>query len=193
MKKHPMTEGPILMWNAASVQGAKNWDAWLLLEWKLFLQKTMDDLGYRPLAVGGDWDDLTYAICCDLDLPDLVGKTDLGTLIELLKLAPAYIGFSSGLNVIRTILNKPAMALWPSHQNDLRNSWAPPEMLESRRYVSSLYHPLDYVWAVARRFLNQCSHEAALANSGNGILDSPPQLEGVSDEQATTSGGKGEL
>src|SRR5919108_2719744 len=95
MSKHPMGTGPVVAVSCASYQGAEAWKAWGLREWTDFLRRVMA-LGWRPLVIGGDWDDLSYAVACDLDLPDLVGKMSIGVAIEVLKLVPAYIGFSSG-------------------------------------------------------------------------------------------------
>lgn len=161
---HPMKEGPVVGFSCASYKGADAWDTWGREKWVDFLKRVMD-LGWRPLAVGGGWDDLTHTVACELDLPDTVGKTSVTEMIAQMGYLDAYIGFSSGMNVIRTVLNKPAMALWPCNdkcdQKELSRSWAPPHMLESDRYVASIWRPVADVWPVAKHFLRICEKELA--------------------------------
>lgn len=162
---HPMSEGPVVGFSCASYKGADAWDTWGREQWIDFLKRIMA-MGWRPLAVGGGWDDLTYTVALELDLPFTVGKTSVTEMIEQMNYLDAYIGFSSGMNVIRTVLNKPAMALWPCNkkmdQKELSRSWAPPHMLESGRYEAVMWNPVDDVWPVARRFLRLCEKELAL-------------------------------
>ncbi len=162
---HPMKEGPIVGFSCASYKGSDAWDTWGRPQWIDFLKRIMG-IGWRPLAVGGSWDDLTYTIACELDLPYTVGKTSVPEMIEQMGVLDAYIGFSSGMNVIRTVLDKPAMALWPCNakcdQKELSRSWAPPHMLESGRYVASIWRPVDDVWPVAKHFLRGCERELSV-------------------------------
>lgn len=180
---HPMKEGPVVGFSCASYKGSDAWDTWGREQWVEFLKRIMT-LGWRPLAVGGSWDDLTYTVALDLDLPHTVGKTSVTEMIEQMAILDAYIGFSSGMNVIRTVLNKPAMALWPCNQKcdqkELSRSWVPPHMLESERYVASIWRPVNDVWPVAKHFLRRCEDEvgaASLVNeypngyNGNGVTD----------------------
>ena len=161
---HPMKDGPVVGISCASYKGSDAWKTWGQDEWCDFLCRVMD-LGWRPLLVGGGWDDLTYSVACELDLPSTVGKTSVPQMIEQMDMLDAYIGFSSGMNVIRTVLNKPAFALWPCNekidQKDLSTSWAPPEMLEQERYVAVTWRPVREVWPVAKRFLLRCQQELA--------------------------------
>lgn len=161
---HPMKEGPIVGISCASYRGSEAWQTWRREKWVDFLKRVMA-IGWRPLLVGGNWDDLTYAVACELDLPSTVGKTSVPQMIEQMRLLDAYIGFSSGMNVIRTVLDKPAFALWPCNekcdQKELSTSWAPPGMLESERYVAVTWRPVNDVWPVAKRFLGRCQQELA--------------------------------
>lgn len=161
---HPMKEGPIVGISCASYKGSDAWRTWGREEWIDFLKRVMT-LGWRPLLVGGGWDDLTYTVACELDLPSTVGKTSVPQMIEQMALLDSYIGFSSGMNVIRTVLNKTAFALWPCNdrcdQQLLSTSWAPPKMLEEERYVAVTWRPVNDVWPVAKRFLNRCQLELA--------------------------------
>lgn len=158
---HPERSGPIVGISCASYRGAEAWHTWGLDEWKDMLRR-MISIGWRPVIVGGSWDDLSYACACDLELPELVGKTPPGAgLIAIMDMVDAYVGFSSGLNVVRTMLNKPALALWPEHQIELSRSWAPPHMLESNRYVASQWLEPRKVWPVVKSFLRLCEREQA--------------------------------
>jgi hypothetical protein len=165
---HRMKDGPVVGISCASYKGSEAWSTWKREEWIDFLKRVMV-LGWRPIMVGGSWDDLTYSVACELDLPSTVGKTSVSQMIEQMGLLDAYIGFSSGMNVIRTVLNKPAFALWPSNdrvdQQQLSTSWVPPEMLESERYVGVTWRPVKDVWPVAKRFLNRCQQELAATES----------------------------
>lgn len=161
---HKMKDGPVVGISCASYKGSEAWQTWRKEEWIEFLKRVMA-IGWRPLLVGGGWDDLTYAVACELDLPSTVGKTSVPQMIEQMGILDSYIGFSSGMNVIRTVLNKPAFALWPCNdrcdQQLLSTSWAPPKMLEEERYVAVTWRPVDDVWSIAKRFLNRCQQELA--------------------------------
>jgi hypothetical protein len=159
---HPMKEGPIVGISCASYRGAEAWQTWGKEEWCDFLRRVMD-LGWRPLLVGGGWDDLTTVIACELDLPFTVGRTSVPQMVEQMNHLDSYIGYSSGMNVIRTVLNKPAFALWPDNdrcdQSRLMWSWAPPQMIESGRYQAQTWRPVADVWPVAKYFLRRCEKE----------------------------------
>jgi hypothetical protein len=164
MASHPMKEGPIVGISCASYRGAEAWRSWQLDSWIEFLTRVMER-GWRPVLVGAGFDDLTYAVACDMNLPSTVGKTNMGQMIWQMNLLDAYVGFSSGMNVIRTIWNRPAMAIWPDFdgfsQAHLARSWVPPHMLESHRYEAALWRPVKDVWPVAKRFLDTCERELA--------------------------------
>jgi hypothetical protein len=172
-KGHPMEDGPVVGISCASYKGADAWDTWRREQWVDFLKRVMA-IGWRPLMVGGGWDDLTYSVACDLDLPYTVGKTSVPQMIEQMALLDSYIGFSSGMNVIRCVHNKPAMALWPCNprcdQKELSTAWAPPKMLEDERYVAMSWLPVDDVWPVAKAFLRRCEREIVKSN-GKGAED----------------------
>lgn len=158
LPRHPMKEGPVVGISCASYRGAEAWKTWAREDWVAFLKKIMA-FGWRPLIIGGSWDDLSFAVACELEIPDLVGKTNAGECIELLKLLDGYIGFSSGLNVVRTVLNKPALAWWPDFQKELSTAWAPPDMLMSDRYIAFPYRRVEDAWPVAKHFLKVCEVE----------------------------------
>lgn len=150
---------PLVGVSCASYRGSEAWKTWDRSDWTNFLSQVIAH-GWQPVIVGGFWDDLSSGVAAALDLPDLVGRTDVGEMVEILRLLDAFITFSSGLNVIRTVLDKPVMALWPDFQRELSTAWCPPAMLASGRYVAALYRdPVIDVWPVARRFLEICGEE----------------------------------
>lgn|SRR5262245_8534529 len=141
--------------SCASYRGSEAWRTWSRHEWKELLTR-LKAVGWNPVLLGGFWDDLTFNVARELSLPDLVGKTNTGECIALLDLLDSYIGFSSGLNVIRTVLNQPAFALWPDHQEKLATSWVPPHMLHTRRYNWSLYKDVGLIWPLVYDYLMVC-------------------------------------
>lgn len=124
--------------SAASYRGSEAWDTWRAPKWNRFLDLVKEIVGERCLFVllGGFWDDLTFSLSKRDDACELVGKTSVAQAYELHKLLDGYVGFSSGLGVLATLLSKPTVMLWPNHQVDLSNSWAPPEMLKNRSYLA---------------------------------------------------------
>lgn len=176
MAEHPMKDGPIVGISCASYRGAEAWKTWQIEDWKDMLRRVMS-IGWRPLLLGGNWDDLTYAVACDLELPDIVGKTNVPQMVAVMEALDSYLGYSSGMNVIRTVLDKPAMALWPDFQNELRDSWAPSEMLESHRYVSHLWRDPKQVWPVAKAFLRQCERELTHSKANGHMVAEDAHVE----------------
>lgn len=145
--------------SCASYQGSAAWNTWDKDTWIGYLSRIKAE-GWEPILIGGGWDDLTTEVADALDVECFVGRTSIGVCVEMLRELEAYIGFSSGLNVIRTVLDKPAMAFWPHHQQDLMNSWVPPDMLENRRYVARPWAPVEDVWGTTMRYLRLCGDEA---------------------------------
>jgi hypothetical protein len=137
--------------SCASYRGAKAWKTWELLEWTDFC-KTLLAEGFGLIFLGGRWDDLTDAVALEFtEWPNLVGKTSFATACALHQMVPWYVGFSSGLGIIRTVLRQNCMMLWPEHQQPLSTSWADPEDLETRRYVVSPYVALNTVTKIFLR------------------------------------------
>lgn len=148
------TAGPVVGISAASYRGAEAWKTWGRSEWTAVLRAVLHQ-GWTPILLGGFWDDLTSALADELKIPNLVGKTSVGEMVAIQDLLDAYVGFSSGLGIIRTVLNKPALMLWPAHQLELSTAWAPPHMLESRRYVACQWDNADAPRQI-QQFLNRC-------------------------------------
>ena len=161
---------PLIGISCASYRGSEAWRTWDREEWVKCLSAIIGE-GWTPVLIGGSWDDLTSAVFDTLEEkhPDaifsVVGKTHFGEVTEMLRSFDSYFGYSSGLNVIRTVLNKPAMALWPDYegfsQEALSRSWAPPHMQEweSGRYIARLWRPFPEVWPTLKRYLRTCSDE----------------------------------
>lgn len=127
--------------SAASYRGAKAWKTWSSTEWVELCEKIIDD-GYNICLMGGKWDDLTDMVGDYLPedrVLNLVGRTTFGEACAVHKMIDFYIGFSSGLGIIRTVLDLPTMMLWPGFQQPLSTSWADPEDLESKKYMAMPY------------------------------------------------------
>lgn len=169
---------PTIGISCASYKGAEAWRTWKAPEWVDMIRR-IRATGWHPILLGGWWDELTNDVFYDLtenhgmkeneDISCIVGKSSMGEAVEILKRLDSYLGYSSGLNVIRTVLNRPAMAFWPDFegfsQQKLMCSWAPPHMQEweTGRYVARLWRPVDDVWNAVLRFLRVCDAERGSA------------------------------
>jgi hypothetical protein len=149
---------PLVGISAASYRGSEAWSTWNRLQWTEAL-KAIIAHGWNPVLLGGGWDDLTYSLAETLSLPDLVGKTSIAEAVCVQRKLDSYIGFSSGLGVIRTVLNKPAFMLWPDPQWPLSTAWPPLDMILNRRYVASLWHSVPDVLSIMLPFLDRCLEE----------------------------------
>jgi len=153
---------PIVGISCASYRGAEAWKTWKSEQW-IELLKLVIDMGWQPVMMGGSWDDVTEDVAEALRLPCFVGKTHIGTAVEMHKLMRAYIGFSSGLGIMRVCMKLPTIMLWPDgrdgtpDQRPLSTSWAPPEMLESRKYVARPWAEVASVWPTVRSFLERAA------------------------------------
>lgn len=139
--------------SCASYRGSEAWKTWGRTEWCDIVRRVLRD-GWQPVLLGGFWDDLTRSVAHTLDIPDLVGKTNVGEGVALLNKLDAYIGFSSGLGVVRTVLRKGALMLWPEFQLKLSTSWAPPEYFESGKYVALPWCSTDDAWVSIKQYLD---------------------------------------
>jgi ADP-heptose:LPS heptosyltransferase len=131
--------------SCASYRGSVSWKTWNLNHWLALADYLISD-GYKLCLLGGKWDDLTDSLADQLpreNVLNLVGKTDFGEACSVHKLLPFYIGFSSGLGIIRTVLDLPTLMLWPCNesinQQALSMSWADPKDIESKKYIARAY------------------------------------------------------
>jgi hypothetical protein len=141
---------PIWGISAASYRGSEAWKTWGFDEWKLFLRMWQDLAGGTILLMGGFWDDLTHTLASEESYKDIVGKTNVPSMIHVLEQIDGYIGFSSGMGILRTVLKKPAFMMWPDHQVELSTSWAPQAMLDNGSYVASLWREPRLVFERAK-------------------------------------------
>lgn len=147
---------PIVGISAASYRGSEAWKTWGYGEWSDYLKRLQAEAGCSILLIGGFWDDLT-SMLSEEGYKDCVGRTNVGTMVELLKRIDGYIGFSSGLGVLRTVLNKPALMFWPAHQKELSTSWAPPHMLASGSYTAIPWLEPAMAMKATKKWLRQLS------------------------------------
>jgi ADP-heptose:LPS heptosyltransferase len=148
---------PITLVSCASYRGAEAWKTWKYPEWSYFLSHMKEELsGGTIVMVGGFWDDLTASFEDD-GYPCIVGKTAMPTMLELLRQADYYVGFSSGMGVMRTVFKRNAFMLWPDHQVALSTSWAPPEMMENDQYVAVLWREPEMIFKRWRVWLKKNS------------------------------------
>lgn len=166
---------PVYGVSCASYRGSEAWSTWGPGPWLQFLRRHLAEVGGTLLFMGGYWDDLTHTVFATLEdeltrrrtwfdrvfsrritaVADTVGLTSVGAAVEVLRRLDGYVGFSSGLGVLGTVLHKPVFMLWPEHQQGLSESWAPPEMLEDGRYVASRWLDPGEVWPRYRRWLSR--------------------------------------
>ena len=129
----------------ASIKGARAWKAWMPNDWSNFIS-IMKEKNPKAtfILLGGSWDldmalEVRTLLGKEFDVLDLVGKTSIGSVIEILKRLTYYVGYSSGLNVMMNVLDKPCTALWPDWQNLHMNCHVEPRMVENRDYMGFVY------------------------------------------------------
>ena len=141
--------------SCASYRGSEAWKTWGHDEWILYLKMLEAEVGGTILMLGGFWDDLTSTVATTGGYRDIVGRTSVPMMVEVMNLLDGYIGFSSGMGIIRTVLNKPVFMMWPDHQVELSTSWAPQNMLETRAYVASLWREPGLVFTRTKDWLRR--------------------------------------
>lgn len=139
-----MSRGPWIGLSAASYRGHKAWNTWSMDLWEELVNR-LHDIGLNICFLGGSWDDLTRSLAYKFgDDLNLVGVTSFPEACALHNLLDFYIGFSSGLGILRIVMKRPTVMLWPSHQVALSESWANPQDIASGRYIPSQYmYPKD--------------------------------------------------
>lgn len=146
---------PLTGISAASYRGSEAWKTWGYKEWSPFLKWLHAQVGGTILLMGGFWDDLTDTLSDD-GWPSLVGRTSVPTAMQLLKELDYYVGFSSGLGIVRTVMRKNAFMLWPDHQLELSTSWSPPDMLEVGTYIAQPWRDVEIVQKRVSNWLKNC-------------------------------------
>lgn len=151
--------------SAASYRGSEAWKTWDSVAWCKFLKLWVKhNPNVKFVLLGGFWDDLTHTIAERFGdrCVDLVGKTDFSDALEVHKRLAGYVGFSSGLGVMRTVLGLKTFMLWPDFQEPLSTSWAPPEMLEDGSYTAVLWRQPEEVFKRLKLWLKQGGEDAAV-------------------------------
>lgn len=152
-EKHGLRH-PCMAISCASYKGSEAWNTWGVTPWLEFLRLIKHEVPEMQfILIGGFWDDLTATIADTGGFIDLVGKTSIGTCIELLKRIDYYVGFCSGLGVLRTVLNKKVFTLWPDIHDSHIWSWVPPKMAEDGTYVGMLWREPEFVFARVKKWM----------------------------------------
>ena len=147
---------PCMAISCASYRGSESWNTWGVKPWLEFLELVRKEVPeMKFILIGGFWDDLTATIADTGGFVDLVGKTNIGTCIELLKKVDYYVGFCSGLGVLRTVLKKKVFTLWPDIHESHIWSWAPPEMCEDGTYIGMLWREPSDVFSRVKLWMRR--------------------------------------
>lgn len=127
-------------------RGAEIWNAWNPEKWAFMCNLIRTEFSNCVFVMlGGHWDkdyalEIKYFLTKEgIDFIDLVGKTTISMAIEILDLIDMYIGFSSGLNVICTVIGTPTCMLFPDHHWGLQWSWADPADIDKGMYFGLLW------------------------------------------------------
>ncbi len=155
IEKHSL-RSPCMAISCASYRGSEAWNTWGVKPWLEFLDLIRKDTPEMQfILIGGFWDDLTATIADVGGFVDLVGKANIGTCIELFKVIDYYVGFCSGLGVLRTVLNKKVFTLWPDIHESHIYSWVPPEMSEDGTYVGMLWREPEFVFSRVKQWVRR--------------------------------------
>jgi hypothetical protein len=135
-----LTVGKWVGISAASYRGHQAWNTWPMEQWRRLCEMLIRR-GYNICLLGGSWDDLTRSLSDYLGKRclNLVGQTTFQEACAIHKMLDYYIGFASGLGIIRTVLRLPTIMLWPAHMPAHMYSWADPKDVEEGKYLASTY------------------------------------------------------
>lgn len=130
----------------SSQQGAVNWNGWQQEEWMDFAKRLYRQFPEITLVIlGAKWDmDLSCAVSSGLHaagIPhvNLVGKTDMGSAVEVLKRLTYFVGYASGMGILGNVLQKPGLMLYPNHLEKLMHAWPCPISLGLNRHIGMLW------------------------------------------------------
>jgi hypothetical protein len=149
---HVPESGPTLAFHTASIRGIRAYEAWMPETWVKFLLMFHSDFPtWKFMALGGFWDidtiqEIKGSLPARFPLIDNVGRTGIEDVIQILSESTYYLGYSSGLNVIRNVLGMPGATLWPKPQTELMYSWADPIMTVDRDYMGFLYDSAERIY-----------------------------------------------
>jgi len=140
---------PIVGIFGSSKRGVKLWKGWLADEWFEYISLLHQNYDCQFLLMGAQWDheimDEIQFLLTKVKIPfiNVVGKTSISVAIELMKRLNYFTCFSSGLNVLATIVKTPCCTMWPEFQDGLRYRWAPTDLIASGDYRA-------YIWTEPR-------------------------------------------
>lgn len=147
----------------SSKRGVKLWKGWLAPEWLEFIKMVKRDFDPHFVLMGAQWDhEIMDEIVVELDkekieYTNITGRTMLAAAVEVLKLLNYFMCFSSGLNVLSTVVGTPCCAMWPDFQHALRYAWAPPDMIQEGSYKAFVwcepFTVFDNLQPVLRKYL----------------------------------------
>lgn len=143
--------GTLVLLYASSAGGNKAWAAndWTPANWADLANKIFLQTECKPVLIGATWDeDYTKQIrAADTNgaIRYLVSETDVPKLFALIRQAACVVSFPSGIPIMATHFDTPAVMFWP--EKDLTNapnarfgrgfqwSWVDPRSIASGRYV----------------------------------------------------------
>lgn len=146
---------PTMCLSAASYRGSEAWNTWGIREWRAIIELVKQEVpDVKMVLVGGYWDDLTSTLADTGNFVNFVGKANIGATIDLLSRMTWYMGFQSGLGVMRTVMRQSYLALWPDIHASHINGWVDPEQLESGEYTGLLWRDPQELWPTIRKWIN---------------------------------------
>lgn len=168
--KYPFPEKikdkPKMAITMASMRGIRAWNAWLPETWYEFIKLVKKDFPDMVFVfLGGHWDIDTMAELAGLmgdriEYLDLVGMTTITEAIKVVETCEYMVGYSSGLTVMRTVVNKPGVTLWPKHQAELMYSWADPAQVNKREYMGFIYDSAERIYTRVKNKVKEAVHGA---------------------------------
>jgi len=154
---------------ASSEHANQKWSVdWPLGSWIELISRIHAHTGKPLVLIGAPWD-RTYAdklLAASKDrLIDMVGRTDVPQVLELIRQADTFTAYPSGLAIMAVQYKTPCAMFWPisgiskggQFQRHFMTSWLPPWAKDSPRYQPFIYgSPAttpDSVYQALRPFL----------------------------------------
>lgn len=129
---------------------------WSVDNWTKFLLGAEQIYGNKVafLALGAGYDKKTFDVAENLrgkgaKILNLVGQTDMGVTLELIRLSAYMFSFPSGLGVLSDVLDTPGMmwywkdtvaGIWGGTCNGFLNQYADPKNVESGRHLNMFFN-----------------------------------------------------
>jgi hypothetical protein len=130
----------------SSYSSLRAWGFWKAPEWMILARRFRKFLGDRVtfVVIGANFDidlgkDLVGALHAErISVIPMLGFP-LGVVTETMKRLDYFFSFPSGLGMLAASVDCPMMMFYPPHLPRLRNSWAAPEAIESKRYRGQMF------------------------------------------------------